>query len=118
MCAGIYYHDLNCHTIKSKYEICLNFIHISRELVYNVPVYHLRLNFWSFFPRTYANNFMTGSVSRVYRKKSFIFFLGKCECKGILTGSNAGIMALDFDLEVRFQPEVGIILLIGHITKY
>lgn len=61
---------------------------------------------------------MTGSVSRVYQKKSFFFFLGKCECKGILTGSNAGIMALDFDLEVRFQPEVGIILLIGHITKY
>lgn len=47
---------------------------------------------------------MTGSVSRVYRKKSFFFYLGKCECKGILTGSNAGIMALDFDLEVRFQP--------------
>lgn len=28
-------------------------------------------------------------------------FTGKCESKGILTGSNAGIMALDFDLEVR-----------------
>lgn len=30
------------------------------------------------------------------------FFLGKCECKGILIGSNVGIMVLDFDLEVRF----------------
>ena len=29
------------------------------------------------------------------------YFSGKCECKGTLTGSNAGIMALDFDLEVR-----------------
>lgn len=52
---------------------------------------------------------MTGSVSQVYGR-NLLFFLGKCECKGILTGSNAGIMALDFDLEVRFQPEVGIIL--------
>lgn len=79
--------------------------------VYNV--YHLRLNFWSFFPRVYANSFMTGSVIQFCWKKSFIY-LGKCECKGILTGSNAGIMALDFDLEVRFQPEIGIILLIDH----
>lgn len=45
---------------------------------------------------------MIGFVSRVYRKKLFIFFLGKCECKGILIGSNVGIMVLDFDLEVRF----------------
>ena len=33
--------------------------------------------------------------------KMFIFFtVGKCECKGVLTGSNQGIMALDFGIEV------------------
>lgn len=101
MCVSIYYYDFNCYIIKLKYEICLNFIYILCELVYNVLVYYLRFNFWSFFLRIYVNNFMIGFVSRVYRKKLF-FFLGKCECKGILIGSNVGIMVLDFDLEVRF----------------
>lgn len=35
-------------------------------------------------------------------ERNSYFFLGKCECKGILIGSNVGIMVLDFDLEVRF----------------
>ncbi|XP_056004694.1 autophagy-related protein 16-1-like [Ostrea edulis] len=41
--------------------------------------------------------FATGGADR--KIKLWEVINGKCESKGILTGSNAGIMALDFDLE-------------------
>lgn len=35
--------------------------------------------------------------------KKIISSVGKCECRGMLTGSNQGIMAIDFGLEVSFR---------------
>ena len=32
----------------------------------------------------------------------FHFIVGKCESKGVLTGSNAAVMSVDFDWEVIF----------------
>ena len=38
----------------------------------------------------------------VYSMNTLCYFQGKCESKGILMGSNAAIMSIEFDLEVRF----------------
>lgn len=35
--------------------------------------------------------------------KKILSSVGKCECRGMLTGSNQGIMAIDFGLEVSFR---------------
>ena len=42
-------------------------------------------------------------MAEVNNKFSSVSLLGNCVQKGILTGSNAGITALEFDIEVRWQ---------------
>ena len=40
-------------------------------------------------------------MAKLNIKFSSVSLLGNCVQKGILTGSNAGITALEFDIEVR-----------------
>ena len=52
---------------------------------------------------TTGNLFASGSTDR--KIKLWEYQGGQCTCKGLLQGSNAGITAIEFDLEVK---------LIGH----
>ena len=43
----------------------------------------------------------------------FVDVPGKCDPKGVLAGSNAAVMSVEFDLEVTYYSLVGGVLLTG-----